>query len=97
VEGIELRTLSPLDMDTFLELVATTSRAVTVHEDNRILDIGVEASAVIANQVIECLAAPILQAKAPDVPLVPAAVELEHVCTLSMEQIFAAIERTVDD
>jgi 2-oxoisovalerate dehydrogenase E1 component beta subunit len=96
IEVIDLRTLSPLDTDTFLESVAKTNRAVVVHEDNRTLGIGAEVSAVIAEQAFDCLDAPILRVTAPDVPLLPAAAELEHFCTLSVEKIVAAIERTLD-
>ena len=42
VEVIDLRTLAPLDKDTFLESVARTSRVVVVHEANRTLGIGAE-------------------------------------------------------
>jgi 2-oxoisovalerate dehydrogenase E1 component beta subunit len=96
IEVIDLRTLSPLDTDTFLESVAKTNRAVVVHEDNRTLGIGAEVSAVIAEQAFDCLDAPILRVTAPDVPLLPAAAELEHFCTLSVEKIVAAIERTLN-
>jgi 2-oxoisovalerate dehydrogenase E1 component beta subunit len=61
VEVVDLRTLSPLDSDTFLESVAKTSRAVIIHEDNRTLGIGAEVSAIIAEQAFDCLDAPILR------------------------------------
>ena len=96
VEVIDLRTLAPLDTDTFLESVAKTNRAVVVHEDNRTLGIGAEVAAVIAEQAFDCLDAPILRVTAPDVPLLPAAAELEHFCTLSVEKIIAAFERTLE-
>ncbi len=96
VEVVDLRTLAPLDTDAFLNSVAKTSRAVIVHEDNRTLGIGAEVSAVIAEQAFDCLEAPILRVTAPDVPLLPAAAELEHFCTLSVEKIVAAFERTME-
>ncbi|MGH9344742.1 MAG: alpha-ketoacid dehydrogenase subunit beta [Terriglobia bacterium] len=96
VEVVDLRTLSPLDTDTFLESVSKTSRAVIIHEDNRTLGIGAEVSAVIAEQAFDCLDAPIVRVTAPDVPLLPAAAELEHFCTLSVEKIAAAMERTLE-
>lgn len=96
VEVIDLRTLAPLDTDTFLESVAKTSRAVIVHEDNRTLGIGAEVAAVIAEQAFDCLDAPIRRVTAPDVPLLPAASELEHFCTISVEKIVSAFERTME-
>ena len=95
IEVVDLRTLAPLDTDTFLESVAKTSRAVIVHEDNRTLGIGAEVSAIIAEQAFECLDAPILRVTAPDVPLLPAAGELERYCVPSVEKIVAAFEQTM--
>lgn len=97
VEVVDLRTLSPLDIDTFLESVAKTSRAVIVHEDNRTLGIGAEVSAVIAEQAFDCLDAPILRVTAPDVPLLPASPELERYCVVSVEKIVSAMERTLEN
>lgn len=96
IEVVDLRTLAPLDTDTFLESVARTSRVVVVHEDNRTLGIGAEVSAVIAEQAFDCLDAPIARVTAPDVPLLPAAVELEKFCVPSLEKIVAAMERTLE-
>ncbi len=96
VEVIDLRTLAPLDTVTFLESVAKTNRTIIVHEDNRTLGIGAEVSAVIAEQAFDCLDAPILRVTAPDVPLLPAAPELEHFCTLSVDKIISAMERAIE-
>ncbi len=95
VEVIDLRTLAPLDTDTFLESIAKTSRAVIIHEDNRTLGIGAEVSAIIAEQAFDCLDAPILRVTAPDVPLLPAAGELERYCVPSVEKIVAAFEQVM--
>lgn len=95
VEVVDLRTLAPLDADTFLESVAKTSRAVIIHEDNRTLGIGAEVSAIIAERAFDCLDAPIVRVTAPDVPLLPAAGELERYCVPSVEKIVAAFERVM--
>jgi 2-oxoisovalerate dehydrogenase E1 component beta subunit len=95
VEVVDLRILAPLDTDTFLESVAKTSRAVIIHEDNRTLGIGAEVSAIIAEQAFDCLDAPILRVTAPDVPLLPAAAEMEKFCVVSVEKIVTALERTM--
>lgn len=95
VEVVDLRTLAPLDNDTFLESVAKTSRAVIIHEDNRTLGIGAEVAAIIAEQAFDCLDAPILRVAAPDAPLLPAAGELERYCVPSLEKIMAAFEQTM--
>jgi len=95
VEVVDLRTLAPMDSDTFLESVAKTSRTVIIHEDNRTLGIGAEVSAIIAEQAFDCLDAPILRVTAPDVPLLPAAGELERYCVPSVEKIMTAFEQTL--
>ncbi|MGE5109539.1 MAG: alpha-ketoacid dehydrogenase subunit beta [Acidobacteriaceae bacterium] len=95
VEVVDLRMLAPLDADTFLESVAKTSRAVIIHEDNRTLGIGAEVSAIIAERAFDCLDAPIVRVTAPDVPLLPAAGELERYCVPSVEKIVAAFERVM--
>jgi hypothetical protein len=71
------------------------SRAVIIYEDNRTLGIGAEVSAIIAEQAFDCLDAPILRVTAPDVPLLPAAGELERYCVISVEKIFAAFEQSI--
>ena len=96
VEVIDLRTLAPLDKDTFLESVARTSRVVVVHEDNRTLGIGAEISAIIAEEAFDCLDAPIARVTAPDIPAIPASPPLEKFYMPSVEKIVATLERTLD-
>ena len=73
VEVIDLRTLSPLDSETFLESVSRTNRVVVVYEDNRTLGIGAEISAIIVEEAFDCLDAPIVRVAPPDIPAIPAA------------------------
>jgi 2-oxoisovalerate dehydrogenase E1 component beta subunit len=96
VEVIDLRTLSPLDKDTFLESVAKTSRLVVVQEDHRTLGIGSEISAIVAEEAFDCLDAPIVRVTAPDVPAIPFSAPLEKFYMPSVEKIVTAIERTVE-
>jgi 2-oxoisovalerate dehydrogenase E1 component beta subunit len=74
---------------------SSQSRAVIIYEDNRTLGIGAEVSAIIAEQAFDCLGAPILRVTAPDVPLLPAANELERYCVISVEKIVAAFEQSI--
>ncbi len=96
VEVIDLRTLAPLDKDTFLESVARTSRVVVIHEANRTLGIGAEVSAIIAEEAFDCLDAPIVRVTAPDIPAIPAAPPLEEFYMPNVEKIVAALERTLE-
>jgi 2-oxoisovalerate dehydrogenase E1 component len=59
VEVIDLRSLSPLDMDRIAESVRKTSRVVIAHEDSLSWGIGAEIAARIASDVFEWLDAPV--------------------------------------
>ncbi|HZR29314.1 MAG TPA: alpha-ketoacid dehydrogenase subunit beta [Terriglobales bacterium] len=96
VEVIDLRTLSPMDKDSFLESVAKTSRLVVVQEDHRTLGIGSEISAIVAEEAFDCLDAPIVRVTAPDIPAIPFSAPLEKFYMPSVEKIVTALERTVE-
>jgi len=59
VEVIDLRTLSPLDMDTVAASVRKTSRVMVAHEDAVTFGIGAEVAAQIADACFEWLDAPV--------------------------------------
>ena len=67
VEVVDLRTLSPLDVDTILESVKKTGRAVILHEARRTLGLGAEISALINEYALDRLHAPIKRATGYDV------------------------------
>lgn len=67
VELIDLRSLSPLDVDTILESVAKTGRCVVLHEARRTLGLGAELSALINEYALDRLKAPIKRATGYDV------------------------------
>jgi 2-oxoisovalerate dehydrogenase E1 component beta subunit len=96
VEVVDLRTLSPLDNDTFLESVSKTNRVVVVQEDNRTLGIASEISAIIAEEAFDCLDAPIVRVTAPNVPAIPFSAPLEKFYMPSVEKIVTAVERTLE-
>jgi len=96
VEVIDLRTLNPIDKDTFLESVAKTNRCVIVHEDHRTLGIGAEVSAILAEEAFDCLDAPIARVTAPDVPAIPFSQPLEKFYLPNVEKIVAAMEHTLN-
>lgn len=59
VEVIDLRTLLPVDMDTVLESVLKTNRALVVYEDHEFLGYGSELAAQISYRAFEHLDAPV--------------------------------------
>ncbi|MCD0165669.1 alpha-ketoacid dehydrogenase subunit beta [Deinococcus sp. 12RED42] len=71
VEVIDLRTLVPMDTDTVLASVARTGRAVIVTEAPRTAGFHSEIAAVIAEEAIEHLRAPIVRVTGYDAPYPP--------------------------
>ena len=69
VEVIDLRTISPLDKETIFTSVEKTSRLVVAHEAVKAFGIGAEISAMVCEEMIDCLDAPILRVGAPFVPV----------------------------
>lgn len=68
---LDLRTLQPLDREGILEAVAKTGKVLIVHEDNKTGGIGAEVSAIIAEELLYELDAPIRRLCGPDVPAMP--------------------------
>ncbi|MFH1487677.1 MAG: alpha-ketoacid dehydrogenase subunit beta [Pseudomonadota bacterium] len=69
VEVIDLRTLNPLDLDTILESVKKTHRAVIVHEACRTGGFGGEISALIMENAFDYLDAPVKRVTGLDSPI----------------------------
>ncbi len=67
VEVIDLRTLSPLDMETISASVKRTNRALIVHEDALSFGIGAEIAARIADECFPWLDAPVRRIASKDV------------------------------
>lgn len=76
-EVIDLRSIYPLDMDTVLESVGKTNKAMIVYEDNKFLGVGAEVSAQIAEKAMFELDGPIVRIGGPHVPAMPYAPTLE--------------------
>jgi pyruvate/2-oxoglutarate/acetoin dehydrogenase E1 component len=91
---IDLRTLSPLDIDTVLESVAKTGRLVCVDEANPRCSIAADVSAQVAQQAFGALKGPIEMVTPPHVP-VPFSPVLEDLYIPSAAQIAAAAKRTM--
>lgn len=94
-EVVDVRTIRPLDVQTLLESVARTNRALVVHEDNRFGGFGAEIAATIAEEGFSSLDAPPTRLCGPDVPGVPFSPPLEDWFMLNAEKIAAAARRLV--
>ena len=78
VEVVDVRTLAPLDVDTIVDSVRKTSKAMVVYEDNRTYGAGAEIASTIAERALFDLDAPIVRIGGPDIPAMPFAAPLEH-------------------
>src|SRR5690625_663499 len=65
-EVIDLRTISPIDIDTIIESVQKTNRVVVVQEAQRQAGIAANIAAEIQERAILHLEAPVLRVTAPD-------------------------------
>ncbi|HVO07204.1 MAG TPA: alpha-ketoacid dehydrogenase subunit beta [Burkholderiaceae bacterium] len=94
VEVIDLRTLSPLDIDTVLESVEKTGRLVCVDEANPRCSIAADVSAQVSQQAFRALKGPIQMVTAPHTP-VPFSPVLEDLYIPGAAQIAASVKRTM--
>jgi 2-oxoisovalerate dehydrogenase E1 component beta subunit len=93
VQVIDLRSLSPLDLDLLEGVVRATGRVIVVHEAPRTLGMGAEIAARVMELGFDHLEAPVARVTGWDTPYPPAA--LEHAWLPSVERITAAVRRTV--
>jgi len=89
VRVIDLRTLLPLDEEAVLDAARTCGRAVVVHEAPRFCGYGAEISALIAENVIEYMEAPIVRVTGFDTPFPNT---LEHYYLPDARRVMDAIE-----
>ena len=92
-EVIDLRTLSPIDMDTVVESVEGTGRLVCVDEANPRCSIATDVSASVARDAFKVLKAPIEMVTAPHTP-VPFSPSLEDLYIPSPGRIADAVRKT---
>lgn len=95
VEVIDLRSIRPMDRRTILESVRKTHKLLIVHEDNKFGGIGAEISAMVAEEALFELDAPIRRLAAPDVPAMGYALPLEEEYMSSPDEIAVAMRDMV--
>lgn len=94
VEVVDPRTLLPLDKDTILDSVKKTHKLVIVTEDVKFAGSSAEISAMVAEEAIEYLDAPIIRLAAPFCP-VPFSPVLEAAFMPGEEQIIASVKKAL--
>jgi pyruvate/2-oxoglutarate/acetoin dehydrogenase E1 component len=90
VEVIDPRGVRPLDMDTIIASVKRTGRLVIAHEAPKTGGAGTEVAAIVAEEAIEYLAAPIRRVAGADIPM-PQSVDLEPFAIPGTDAVIAAI------
>ncbi len=93
-EVIDLRSVSPIDMDAVLGSVRKTGRAVIVHEAVRSFGVGAELSSRIHEALFRQLKAPVQRVASVDCP-VPYAPPLELAYRYTSDDIERAIRATL--
>ncbi len=94
VEVIDLRSLTPLDMDCISESVRKTSKVIVTHEDAVSFGIGAEVAARIADELFSWLDAPVKRVGAKDV-WVGYSPRLEEAVLPQVEDVLRAITEVV--
>jgi len=92
VEVVNLRTLVPLDADTVLESVRKTGRVVILHEAPRTCGFGAELAALVAEQALTSLQAPVLRVTGYDTPF---PYTLEHAYLPDAARVLRALEHVM--
>ncbi|HUV08279.1 MAG TPA: alpha-ketoacid dehydrogenase subunit beta [Spirochaetia bacterium] len=98
-EGIEAqvldpRTLSPLDRESIIQAVKATGRAVIVEEGCKTGGVGGEIAAIMAEEILDFLDAPIQRVAALDTPI-PFHPALEKYVMPSEEKIMSACRKVM--
>lgn len=92
IEVIDLRSLSPLDVDTLSASVRKTGRLVVTHEAPAFLGMGAEVAARITERCFYSLEAPVLRVAGFHTPYPPSRLEEDYIPDL--DRILDAVDRS---
>lgn len=93
-EIIDLRTVSPIDIDTVIRSVEKTGRAIVVQEAQKKAGVAAEVVAQINEKAILHLEAPVLRIAAPDT--VYAFPEAESIWLPDVDNVVEGIQEVMD-
>ena len=94
VEVVDPRTLTPLDRPAIVKSVKKTGRLVVVSEDCRTAGVSAEIAAVVAEEALDYLDAPIKRVAEPDTPI-PFSPALEKAVIPDEKSIVKAVKEIV--
>lgn len=90
-EVVDVRSLYPLDKETLVKAAKKTGKVLLLTEDNKEGSIMSEISAIIAEDALFDLDAPIKRLAGPDSPSMPYALSLEREFLVTEEKVLAAM------
>ncbi|WP_199614085.1 alpha-ketoacid dehydrogenase subunit beta [Paenibacillus alkalitolerans] len=90
---LDLRTLYPLDKEAIVEAARKTGKVLIIHEDNKEGGVGGEVSAIIAEECLFELDAPVKRLCGPDVPAMPYSPPMEDFFMLNPDKVYRAMKR----
>jgi 2-oxoisovalerate dehydrogenase E1 component subunit beta len=90
---VDLRTISPLDVDTLRRCAEATGRMVVVHEASTFMGIGAEIAAAVTESCFYALQAPVLRVGAYNLPYPPAKVEDDFLPDI--DRVLDAIDKSL--
>jgi acetoin:2,6-dichlorophenolindophenol oxidoreductase subunit beta len=80
VEVIDLRTLLPYDKNTIIESVKKTGRLVVAYDGYKTCGAGAEIAAMVAEEAIDYLSAPIIRVAQLDIPVPANGIMVNEIC-----------------
>ncbi|SDF75482.1 pyruvate dehydrogenase E1 component beta subunit [Blastococcus aurantiacus] len=93
LEVVDLRTISPLDLEPVYDSVRRTGRCVVVHEAPVTLGLGAEIAARVTETCFHSLEAPVLRVGGYDVPYPPSKLEEDYLPDL--DRVLDAVDRAM--
>jgi len=90
-EVLDLRSVRPMDKEAIVASATKTRRVLILHEDQKFGGVGAEIAAIIAEEAMFELDAPIKRLCGPDVPAMGYAKEYEETFMPSVERITSAM------
>ncbi len=96
VHVVDLRTVYPLDKEAIIEAASKTGKVLLVTEDNKEGSIIGEVSAIIAENCLFDLDAPIMRLAGPDVPAMPYAPTMEKFFMMNPDKVEDALRKLAE-
>ncbi|MRX73145.1 alpha-ketoacid dehydrogenase subunit beta [Bacillus lacus] len=93
---LDLRTVYPLDKEAIMEAASKTGKVLLVTEDNKEGSIMGEVSAIIAENCLFDLDAPIMRLAGPDIPAMPYAPTMEKYFMINPDKVEEAMRKLAE-